>query len=219
MTQHVPASAIAIAPFMYSLDMSTRYIYMDCRSAQELKCSLKGLALEPCLTVSQPQLLFGEVASHDWADQNLVIANQGSSLPLRFTIPPSPYFHCLPDQGRFNFAACCACFAALLTMIHTSTVNMRCQRQWLWLTTLMAYRQKIDLCYLYVVLFSHVSIVKNTFYGSCPCMTSMPCPDLLTSDPSCIAAPLIVVSPAIWSPMDACCLPVTVDYSTSAKFS
>lgn len=64
-----------------------------------MKCSLKGLALEPRLAVSQQQLLFGEVASHDWADQNLVIANQGSSLPIRFSIPPSPYFHCLPDQG------------------------------------------------------------------------------------------------------------------------
>ena len=60
---------------------------------------MKGLALEPRLTVSHPQLLFGEVASHEWADQNLVLANQGSSLPLRFGIRPSPYFHCLPDQG------------------------------------------------------------------------------------------------------------------------
>ncbi|DBA78771.1 TPA: putative protein fap47 [Trebouxia sp. C0004] len=68
-------------------------------SAQELKCSLKGLALEPRLSVSHPQLLFGEVASHDWADQNLVLANQGSTLPLQFRIQPSPYFHCLPDQG------------------------------------------------------------------------------------------------------------------------
>ena len=64
-----------------------------------MKCSLKGLALEPRLTVSQSELLFGEVASHNWADQNLVLANQGSSLPLRFSILPCPYFHCLPDQG------------------------------------------------------------------------------------------------------------------------
>ena len=65
-----------------------------------MKCSLKGLALEPRLAVSHPQLLFGEVASHNWADQNLVLANQGSTLPLQFRIQPSPYFHCLPDQGE-----------------------------------------------------------------------------------------------------------------------
>ncbi|KAL0021413.1 hypothetical protein WJX79_003538 [Trebouxia sp. C0005] len=76
-------------------------------SAQELKCSLKGLALEPRLAVSHPQLLFGEVASHNWADQNLVLANQGSTLPLQFRIQPSPYFHCLPDQGSMAPGANC----------------------------------------------------------------------------------------------------------------
>ena len=106
-----------------------------CRSPQELKCSLKGLALEPRLAVSQPQLLFGEVASHDWADQNLVIANQGSSLPLRFTIPPSPYFHCLPDQGRFTPPARCACCAALLKVPQNSNMKMQWQ---VWMSTLVA---------------------------------------------------------------------------------
>ena len=71
-----------------------------CRSTEELKCPLKGLAVEPRLTVSHTQLLFGEVDSHNWADQNLVLANQGSSLPLRFKISPSSYFHCLPESGK-----------------------------------------------------------------------------------------------------------------------
>lgn len=73
-----------------------------CRSAQELKCSLKGLAMEPRLEVSQRQLVFGEVATHAWADQNLVLANQGALLPIRFNIPHSPYFHCLPNQGMLR---------------------------------------------------------------------------------------------------------------------
>ena len=90
----------------------THSAFCACRSPQEVKCSLKGLALEPRLAVSHPQLLFGEVDSHNWADQNLVIANQGVSLPLRFSIPRSPYFHCLPEQGRFGSCACCF---ALLT--------------------------------------------------------------------------------------------------------
>ncbi len=108
------------------------------RSPQEVKCSLKGLALEPRVTVSQAQLLFGEVASHDWADQNLVLANQGSTLPLRFTILPSPYFHCLPDQGEQHMQhLACSVFAlvlcgklqqgVLLILVYVSALLVECQ--------------------------------------------------------------------------------------------
>ena len=84
-----------------------------------MKCSLKGLALEPRLAVSHPQLLFGEVASHDWADQNLVLANQGSTLPLQFRIQPSPYFHCLPDQGECaTVKTTLTLFAVVPSLIH-----------------------------------------------------------------------------------------------------
>ncbi len=84
-----------------------------------MKCSLKGLALEPRLAVSHPQLLFGEVASHDWADQNLVLANQGSTLPLQFRIQPSPYFHCLPDHGECpTLKTTLTLFAVVPSLIH-----------------------------------------------------------------------------------------------------
>ena len=64
--------------------------------------------MEPHLEVSQRQVVFGEVATHAWADQNLVLANQGALLPIRFNIPHSPYFHCLPNQGMLKYPACSA---------------------------------------------------------------------------------------------------------------
>ena len=114
-----------------------------CRSAQELKCSLKGLALEPRLAVSHPQLLFGEVASHDWADQNLMLANQGSTLPLQFRIQPSPYFHCLPHQGEgASVKTTLTLFAVVPSLIHCTndlTSGCVCSLSCLGILTLTAF--------------------------------------------------------------------------------
>ena len=106
-------------------------VHDGCRSSQEVKCSLKGLALEPRLELSQRQLVFGEVATHAWADQNLVLANQGALLPIRFNIPHSPYFHCIPNQGmliqtlRLLCRYCCA--ACWVAAVLQSSNTLQCQ--------------------------------------------------------------------------------------------